>query len=466
MRSPDSSNEVVGTRRTTPLQLSCLWPSGLSILLNAGAVVSTEDAYGSSSLAYACYSQCEESIQLLLDHDSGLGCNNEPNHCLSYICQIDNSRLRHSFISALVNRRERLRKFAALVLPEEESSRFDLNSAHLVDAQAADVTNAIVGLRISVESALLPSPILEQTTVYHTRNLNVSMADMLFEAGFRDIEGTNGDGLTPLLFHTMYLRQPLAELVSLIKWFILKGGDIYKENPGGTALHNLGQIIGRESFEAHEASPYKRPTRIQNLYLTLGEEQQKTIVDCLTDEYEDSCTCACSKSGCRAISSTTKGSGEIWKPWRRWNCEPTRGISLRTPDGLLLVDNYTADFLEPERRRCPWLPHYILRVMTFHTLGLTHTCHDSNPHWMLSHSRLSEEDISEIHSEERFMIQQLESLMAEFDAKLSEVGGTLTSFVKEHWMPRMEEVLNTKDEGLDEEERRKMRGIGVVLDDV
>jgi hypothetical protein len=468
MRSPDSSNEVVGTRRTTPLQLSCLWPSGLSILLNAGAVVSTEDAYGLSSLAYACYSQCEESIQLLLDHDSGLGCGRDPNSCLSYICQIDNSRLRHSFISALVDRRERLQKFAALVLPDEESSRFDLNSGHLLDVQAADVTNAILGLGISVEPALLPSPILEQKTVYHTRNLNVSMADMLFEAGFRDVEGTTRDGLTPLLFHTKFVAQRLTNrYISLIKWFISKGGDMYKEDPirGGTALHHLGWIIGRNTFEAHDAHNYERPNRNQNVYLALGEEQQQTIVGFLTDEYEDSCTCACSKSGCTAISSTTKGSRGTWRPWSQSECEPTRGISLRTPDGLFLVDNYTADFLEPERQRCPWLPHYILRVMTFDTLGLTHTCHNAKPPWILSHSRLSEEDISEIHSEERFMIQHLESLMAEFDAKLSEVGGTLTSFLKEHWKPRMEEVLNAKDEELDEE-RRKMRGIGVVLDNV
>jgi hypothetical protein len=463
MRSPDSSNEGVGSLRTTPLHLSCLWPLGLSILLNAGAVISTEDAHGLSPLAYACHSQCEESIQLLLDHDSGLGCNNDPNFCLSDICQIDNSQVRRFFISSLVDRRERLRKFAALVLPDEESSRFDLNSGHLLDVQAADVTNAILGLGISVEPALLPSPILEQTTVYHTRNLNVSTADMLYDAGFQDIDGTDGYGKTPLWCHTSRTTLDAAEdtdrLIGLTKWLISKGGDIYREDTmwGGTALHYFGWNIGNRIYGSHNR---KRPDRSQNIYLTFGEDRQQTVVDLLTNEHEDSCTCACSKSGCRAISSTTKGSGGIWKPWRRWNCEPTRYISLRTPDGLFVVDTYTADFLEPERRRCPWLPHYILRVMTFDTLGLTHTCHQPP----FFRSRLSEEDISQIQSEERIMIQQLESLMAEFDEKLSEVGGTLTSFVKEHWMPTMEEVLNTKDEGQDEEERRKMREIGVVLE--
>ena len=469
MRSPDSSNEVVGTRRTTPLQLSCLWPSGLSILLNAGAVISTEDGCGWSPLAYACYSQCEESIQLLLDHDSGLGCNNEPNYCLSYICQIDNSRLRHSFISALVDRRERLRKFAALVLPDEESSRFGLNSGHLLDVQAANITNAILGLGISVGSALLPSPILEQKTVYHTRNLNVSMADMLFEAGFRDIDGTDNYGWTPLWFHTSTSQldpEDIKRLIGLTKWLISKGGDIYREHTrqGGTALHYFGWTIGRRTHKSHYHN-HKRPDLNQSIYLTLGEAQQHMIIDFLTDEFEDCCTCACSKSGCRAISSTTRGSGGIWRSLDRWNFESTRGISLRTPDGLFLVDTYTADFLEPERRRCPWLPHYILRVMTFDTLGLTHTCHRANPLWTASpRPRLSKEDISEIQSEERFMIQQLESLMAEFDSKLSEVGGTLTLFLGEHWKPRMEEVLNADDETLDEEEQRKMREIGVVLE--
>jgi hypothetical protein len=357
---------------------------------------------------------------------------------------------------------------AIFAIPSEAWSRFDLNSAYLLDVQAANVTNTILGLGISVERALLPSPILEQKTVYHTWNLDVLTADLLFEAGFRDIEGTTKDGLTPLLFHTMLVPQRLTDgLLGLIKWFVSKGGDMYKEDPirGGTVLHHLGWIIGRNTFEAHEAHNYERPSRSQNVYLALGEEQQQMIVDFLTDEYEDSCTCACSKSGCRAISSTTKGSGATWRPWDQCDCELARDLTLRTPDGLVLVDNYTVDFLEPERRRCPWLPYYIVRVMTFDTLGLTHTCHRANPLWTASpRPRLSKEDISEIQSEERFMIQQLESLMTEFDAKLSEVGGTLTLFLEEYWKPRMEEILNADDETLDEEEWRKMREIGVVLE--
>jgi hypothetical protein len=461
IRSPDSSNEVV-SQFATPLHLSCLWPLGLSILLNAGAVISTEDAKGLSPLAYACYSQCEESIQLLLDNDSGLGCNGNANFCLDYICQIVNSQVQRDFIRALVNRRERLRKFAALVLPDEESSRFDLNPAHLLDVQAAEVTKSVLELGISVEPALLPSPILRQQTVYHTKSLSVSMADLLFEAGFQDIEGTGDYGRTPLLAHTSTVRQDkpedIDELISLMKWLISKGGDIYREDTtrGGTALHYFGRNIGHRAYASHYR---KRPYRSQNIYLTLGEAQQHTIIDFLTDPFEDSCICMCSERGCRAISSTTKGSGGIWQSLGWWNFEPTRGISLRTPDGLFVLDTYTVDFLEPERKRCPWLAHYILRVMTFDTLGLTHTCHQR----MFLRSRLSEEDISEIQSEERFMIQQLENLMAEFDAKLSEVGGTLTSFLKEHWKPRMEEVLNAEDEALDEEERRKMREIGLVL---
>ena len=98
--------------------------------------------------------------------------------------------------------------------------------------------------------------------------------------------------------------------------------------------------------------------------------------------------------------------------------------------------------------------------MTFEALGLTHTCH--REFWQ--GGTPSEEEIWEIQSEERFMIQQLESLLAEFDAKLLEVGGTLASFLNEHWKPRMEGVLKAKDEVLDEEERRKMREIGVVLE--
>jgi hypothetical protein len=103
MRYPDCLDEVMGPLGTTPLQLSCLWPHGLSILLNAGSNINAKDIWGKSPLYYACRSQCGESIRLLLDHDSGLGCNDDPNNCLSSICQIKDIYIRRSFISALVD---------------------------------------------------------------------------------------------------------------------------------------------------------------------------------------------------------------------------------------------------------------------------------------------------------------------------------------------------------------------------
>jgi hypothetical protein len=128
------------------------------------------------------------------------------------------------------------------------------------------------------------------------------------------------------------------------------------------------------------------------------------------------------------------------------------------------MDMQTPSFLESERHRCPWLSHEILRGMTFNFLDLTHTCHETE--WdedsLTWRNILSEEEIHEIQSEERLMIEQLESLIVEFEAKFAELGGTLSSFLEEYWKPRMDEVLNAKDEALDEEERRKMREVGII----
>lgn len=69
---------------------------------------------------------------------------------------------------------------------------------------------------------------------------------------------------------------------------------------------------------------------------------------------------------------------------------------------------------------------------------------------------------NEIQEEERDLIQQLEDLVAEFEAKFDELGIPLIPFLEEHWKPRMDEVLRANDEEK-KEEKRRMRELGVTI---
>lgn len=116
----------------------------------------------------------------------------------------------------------------------------------------------------------------------------------------------------------------------------------------------------------------------------------------------------------------------------------------------------------------PWIPAEVIRTMTFEWLGLTHTCHiDPSAECYQAHPgrpQLPDEEILEIQDEEKHLIQQLEDLVAEFEAKYIELGGTLVSFLENYWRLRMQEVLKDGATRYAEVEAG-MRELGIVLEE-
>lgn len=62
------------------------------------------------------------------------------------------------------------------------------------------------------------------------------------------------------------------------------------------------------------------------------------------------------------------------------------------------------------------------------------------------------------------MLDELEELMTEFESKYDELGLPLTEFLEVYWTPRMREVLE-KEEPVEEDHIKRVRGLGVVLDE-
>lgn len=102
--------------------------------------------------------------------------------------------------------------------------------------------------------------------------------------------------------------------------------------------------------------------------------------------------------------------------------------------------------------------------MTFSYLELIHTCHEA-PRDYFNDCRkpLSHEGIEEIHHEERYLLQQQEELVTEFEAAFDELGISLMIFLYDHWKPRMKEVLKEKKSDV-REERKRIRQLGIVLE--
>lgn len=113
-----------------------------------------------------------------------------------------------------------------------------------------------------------------------------------------------------------------------------------------------------------------------------------------------------------------------------------------------------------ERRILP----EVLRLLTFKTLGITHTCaHPKVLCSRVSFRPFDPEDAQEIHEEERDLVEELECLVLEFTSDYKRLGLPFGEFLREHWRNRMNEILS-KRESVGEEQKHQIQEIGVVLE--
>ena len=436
----------------TPLHLSATWSEGVALLLKGGAEVNAYDSHRHTPLRYAVWSENTSTTSLLLEHDSPVGGSCDQNMVLDLLYRLDNVTLKENFIRHLVNRRKRLWDLAHEQLPRLEFERLGLQDDRILDAKASLVSSALLEHGIEIDPALMPSLNPRRTTVYHTDSLEVLTASMLFEAGFHDIDELDHYDQTPFCYHTSWLLwHHSMRRLELLKWLKGKGADGHREHArtGGMAMHGVGARIGGDFYD--EGKGWKLEP--------LTKQEVSTAAFFLQDDVTDNCLCACSKNGCRIITSALKNCRDWWKSVEFPDRKSTRkDISL--PVCISLLQSF-----EEETGKTPWMPFEVIRVMTFEWSELTHTCHvDAKNHWDKPRGLLPQHEIHEIREEERYLLEQHEELVSRFETKFTELGLPLTTFLEEHWAPAMIDVLEgNQKRNVDEEQ--KMRELGVVVDE-
>jgi hypothetical protein len=245
---------------------------------------------------------------------------------------------------------------------------------------------------------------------------------------------------------------------------------------GTSVLHALGSHIGLVAYNyfaqyiQDQTSGRKNITRNP---LSVSENDEKNLlVDILTDGFVEQSSCFCCRGEYHAINSAIKRasqaqSSNIFRSllWDRVDFTEELVITAFFETGLCL-----ATLVASEHQRCPWLAAEIIRAMTFNELGITHICNCSpiglptDKYHTQVREPFSDKEILRIHDEESLLIQQLEDLVAEFNAKYEELGIPLTEFLTGYWRTRMDEVLK-EDEKLHEEEVKRMREVGVIVKD-
>jgi hypothetical protein len=284
----------------------------------------------------------------------------------------------------------------------------------------------------------------EQVTVFHVYSpadqLHPDVPEILYSAGFTDVDGQDAAGRTPLmLFQNITLNY--------VEWLINHGADPCRNIPTRSNLRLACLLSEWITLIQQDETSFDR----ESLGETLFGDRLSLQSQLIALNSSDDCKCPCSVNGCQPITSALKSLRNDGCPGSE---QPTQI--------LLCVLRYLYDqpkFQEMLRHDL-WLVQCILRYITFEDLGIMHVC-CSYSATMRDWRTYNDEEVTEILEEESYRIDMLEELVAEFEAAYLDLKLPLPDFLDVYWMKRMR-TISQQEQMLKEEEVNRFIKIGIV----
>ena len=464
-RSPTSIGEtnILGQ---TPLHLAAGWPQGVARLLEAGADINAMDKYSLTPLYYACSASCLETLQQLLDAGSVLRSHVDGGHSRLVRLVLESamhiSAYRIGIIEVLIqtlsSRRNQLFELAKDIVAPDRLRGLCIKEDQILDERTSDVYDALACVCPAIPITLC-SHSRDLGTVFHMKGLNLEVAEKLFDAGYRDIDGYNSRGLTPLMASRMGPWSWIGEYPVIFSWFISKGASLLtmQRNRSWRTLHFIAADIGdlwRYSFVERPIDEFM--DRVSYAMRDAGN---------LTLSLSDHCSCACSSSGCtmtinifkesshgRSLSKNIKHSWNVDARFDHLDIWMSLVVSLGSVPAVSIVTE-------------------LLRLFLFEELGLTHTCCSYKRCYFKNYSMWTTieagfvdgpdaEDRHMIQEEEAEMIRTLETLLELALSRWKNFSGSLSEFVRQF----SADELDNCSEDWNEDYAQKVEDIGVKLD--
>lgn len=485
-----NSQEAINERNKdhqTPLHLSAGWPWGIDRLLSAGASVNVTDRYGHHPIHYARIGRCLNSVERFVAADSPMvnlrdllpprHYSHEGDHAVETLQQ----QMFYTLVTALAERRRQLAELAKNVLVSSDYEVLLGSIPGLPDRTAYRIYKKILASGISVPPALQVSE--KHFSVYHcVVRLKSEEADVLYNAGFCDIDVLDDGGETPLIRAARWLM--ISYDLRVCQWFISKGADLLKKakKKGNVQIHFLASGIAdcaRQSIK----NPFRSRSfdgGTQKIAQLLPFMEFVLREDCVG--VSDDCLCECSVHGCSSLIFLFRPIWPVFWSAPCWICknESERIFGhLDEPFLAQCVSRYRKPLFALLERGLEavygrqHLPDTITagatRLFLFVELDLTHTCCRWERPWYRGPSsqgrvrwgpdRPGPEEISEIQDEERELIEELNSLCEEASIRRADYQGSFTDFLQEF----LQEVHGRKPKPISKKDRRKMEEIGVVF---
>ena len=442
------------------------WPRGLRIML---------DLYVPESLEFLLYEAivCRqpESAEIVMS----VGKCYISNFLVERAAKYYNPVLFKVLATNLAVQRRSLRQQASQVLSSSVLHDLGLSDSEgLLDSKAFEVETALGDSYNGkwLSSAEIPNPHGPCSSVYHVIGSNVDAANILYSQGFTNVNESDADGLAPLCtLDLKSARWDLDGFLEMCGWLLHKGASLHSPSlpppwrvtPGHNVAYVAGQWLGGNLLwtwydrrsECSDESQIWIPEVCQ-AWFTQCVEHWSLLQQVFTDtQHRDACYCACASDGCLPLNVFLRMAlGDSWSA--------SYGLPNSIPGYIV------AGVLDDQNPLAPSTVQLLhdrvapaaIRICTFEALGLRHTCR----HHYCSFPKLADvelDDIAEVQEEERFLIDQLEHLVSQFELKYKELCVSLPEFLRGYWVDRMDEVLT---EVFDEDEAHAMEEAGVVLD--
>jgi hypothetical protein len=325
------------------IHFAVTWPFGLRTLIQKGVNINPEDHRHQRPIHLAVTIGSFESVEHLVNADCALSTTVSDKSLLELAMLLKPVCLKQSIVcvlmSAFANRHMRLLDMAMDLLPRSVLSKVDMNTSHVSERIAPNLIELLESRGMCVPEALE----LDGRSFYEQSwfkwpkpdNLTPDIADVIWDAGFKDINTPDQSGIVPLL------KSCAKHNFGMVAWFAEKGVPLSSHHRDAplTALH-----IYALGFALAEDRP-------------ANEQYMAHIQEELGIPY-DTCTCLCSPNGCSPVKFLE----------RRFSWECNDGIR---PEKIL---QQWFGVLKPKMETVQQYIYELSRLVLFSFIGGQHTC--------------------------------------------------------------------------------------------
>ncbi|KAI1212000.1 uncharacterized protein F4807DRAFT_417216 [Annulohypoxylon truncatum] len=478
------------------LHIAIFWPQGLRMILDSHpdidlsmrcddctplklAIHSSEEmCHEKGRLCRNC--PCAESTKILLD--SGCKLSYDAIACLS---EKSSPKVAQTVLSHIKLWRESLMELAEREFVYEKQ-QVGLHSSFVLDHAASNIIQKLESRGISpfrefqldqYDYRLQPRGPHGSGSIYHDLFANNFIpisnsrlkADIAFDLGFRDID-TFYDQMTPVMLP--HLPSDLSE------WFVAHGANTTHLVPYNWYVYDLEERLPQRTFRHSVRSELPRHTISHRLMKRVGEALAQycddlEVPECLsymisltsrfsTLQTGDGCQCGCcGPEGCIPFKLILGRTFSFLRDNMMESICDVLDCVFSIPGTLEIIDP------------APPVASAIIRALTFEALEMRHTCCETifdEFHEFDDRKSFDEffesygDDFLDIHDEDKTLLDELDDIVAEFMDEFHSQGRPLLKFLRGHWMDRMVQIREEKENRrLTQEERTAVKELGVML---